>query len=93
MNVECLAQELAAHVFPEPAAEHPDQAVARTSLSAIAGCRRPPDARSQYPSKASPAGVSTSHGNSAGSPGMGTGEMIRSRSRGPSDVPPELSST
>ena len=62
----------------------PDQAVARTSLSAIAGCRRPPDARSQYPSKASSAGVSTSHGNSAGSPGMGTGEMIRSRSRGPS---------
>ena len=53
-------------------------------VKSIAGCRRSPDARSRYPSKASPAGVSISHGNSAGSPGMGTGETIRSRSRGPS---------
>ena len=60
-------------------------ALARISLSRIAGTKRSPDAGSQYPSKASSStAVSTSHGNSAGSPGMGTGGMIRSRSRAPS---------
>ena len=60
-------------------------ALARISLSRIAGTKRSPDAGSQYASKASSStAVSTSHGNSAGSPGMGTGGMIRSRSRAPS---------